>query len=323
MKEMDDTRTYLGPDKFDLIEQIKTELGDEVVILSVERRPDANYEIEVALSGQELVGFEDSFEAPDDDVIASLLNLLMNQGVRYNIAKKMVTDVSFVEGVSKEEGWSVTLFSKVLSSVIRFEEEICFTERNVVISGARMSGKTSIALKLAIQLSNVCDIKCAVVTVGGSQINIDRTDATDVTVFGLEPEEMGKGVLASIMQQTEDYDLVFFDLPLVEDGESRGGKNVEGCLQALRPCSEMLIALDCRSSFHYQAKILEELSDFNIKGCVLTRVDQGLPLGGVVSLLAESEVPLSFLGTGAVIPDDVEPATSERLAWFYLNSSFF
>jgi flagellar biosynthesis protein FlhF len=47
--------------------------------------------------------------------------------------------------------------------------------------------------------------------------------------------------------------------------------------------------------------------------CTLTRVDEAVSLGGVLSALARSQLPVAYVCDGPVIPDDLRPARAHQL----------
>jgi flagellar biosynthesis protein FlhF len=47
--------------------------------------------------------------------------------------------------------------------------------------------------------------------------------------------------------------------------------------------------------------------------CTLTRLDESVSLGGVLSALARSQLPLAYVCDGPVIPDDLRPARAHQL----------
>jgi flagellar biosynthesis protein FlhF len=47
--------------------------------------------------------------------------------------------------------------------------------------------------------------------------------------------------------------------------------------------------------------------------CALTRLDESVSLGGVLSALARSQLPLAYISDGPVIPDDLRPARAHQL----------
>ena len=47
--------------------------------------------------------------------------------------------------------------------------------------------------------------------------------------------------------------------------------------------------------------------------CTVTRLDEAVSLGGVLSALARSQLPLAYMCDGPKIPDDLRPARAHQL----------
>jgi flagellar biosynthesis protein FlhF len=47
--------------------------------------------------------------------------------------------------------------------------------------------------------------------------------------------------------------------------------------------------------------------------CTLTRVDEAVSLGGVLSALANTQLPIAYVAEGPRIPDDLRPARAHQL----------
>lgn len=55
--------------------------------------------------------------------------------------------------------------------------------------------------------------------------------------------------------------------------------------------------------------IIKAYRDFNCKALIVTKMDETVCVGGAVSALAKTKVPVAYLTTGQTPPDDLEPAT--------------
>ncbi|MDH5414496.1 MAG: hypothetical protein OEW87_10190 [Flavobacteriaceae bacterium] len=76
---------------------------------------------------------------------------------------------------------------------------------------------------------------------------------------------------------------------------------------------EFLVTVSGIQTELYNQKIITKYKPF-VGGVIISYVDQCLSFGSLVNVHVEhNELPLKFFGTGAVIPDDIEAATAERL----------
>ena len=63
----------------------------------------------------------------------------------------------------------------------------------------------------------------------------------------------------------------------------------------------------------YNRKILSKYKDF-VSGTIITYMDQCLSYGPLINTqYAFKKMPFVFYGTGPVVPEDIESATSERI----------
>ncbi len=63
---------------------------------------------------------------------------------------------------------------------------------------------------------------------------------------------------------------------------------------------------------------ISHFRDININSLIFTKLDETVRLGGIVNQLVRFNYPVSYLGTGQRVPEDIEPATQKRLLSFLL-----
>jgi flagellar biosynthesis protein FlhF len=61
------------------------------------------------------------------------------------------------------------------------------------------------------------------------------------------------------------------------------------------------------------ARVIERYEIFQPKKLLFTRIDETASFGAILNEASRRERPVSFLATGQQIPDDLEPATKQRL----------
>lgn len=50
-----------------------------------------------------------------------------------------------------------------------------------------------------------------------------------------------------------------------------------------------------------------------LDGGVITKIDEAIGLGGVLSVLIQNEIPVAYVSNGQRVPEDIEPANSHAL----------
>jgi flagellar biosynthesis protein FlhF len=105
---------------------------------------------------------------------------------------------------------------------------------------------------------------------------------------------------------------VLIDTPGVagRDGEAAARY---GALRTRCPALQLMLVLPSSA----QSGVLEEaVANFgeNVSHCcALTRLDEAVSLGGVLSVLARTQLPVAYVCDGPVIPDDLRPARAHQL----------
>jgi flagellar biosynthesis protein FlhF len=59
--------------------------------------------------------------------------------------------------------------------------------------------------------------------------------------------------------------------------------------------------------------MVDRFSTFNPAKLIFTRIDETSSYGAILNESARTGLPVSFLGTGTGIPDDLEPPTKDRI----------
>jgi flagellar biosynthesis GTPase FlhF len=124
-----------------------------------------------------------------------------------------------------------------------------------------------------------------------------------------------------VLGEFSGCDLIFLDIP--SDALSGEEESSSWCarLFSLLKSVEVLVTLDARLQPTVLRRLLQSARTYGDASAVITRMDEGAPLGSVISILSALSVPISFLSTGKVVPVDIEPASVSRLAW-WLSKSF-
>jgi flagellar biosynthesis protein FlhF len=64
---------------------------------------------------------------------------------------------------------------------------------------------------------------------------------------------------------------------------------------------------------------LERYADFHVHKLLLTKLDECVHYGIILSIISRTQKPIGYLTVGQEVPDDIELATSETLSRLVLN----
>jgi flagellar biosynthesis protein FlhF len=168
------------------------------------------------------------------------------------------------------------------------------------------SGQSSIVKKLA--ALNKDSVLLTIDRKGEKETNISKNfyDYESIHVTSV-PQLMG-----SIKKARENKKMVFVDFENISEEKNMTKDFISGVKRAFDNV-EVLVGLSAIHTEMYNRKQVEMYKEFS-NGLVLSHLDLCLNFGAVFNLsISYPKLPFKFFGTGEVVPDDIESATSERI----------
>jgi flagellar biosynthesis GTPase FlhF len=331
-------KVFTGSSVADAMERVKIEMGDDVSILDIRHVRKGEVEVVVGfiassegegktavgpISGDERTlaskvvrevstrhaGVE---QANDDSAESTLRYLLLERaGIGKDFSDVIIKNWSGTQGSFSER------LAAILSHAINVHKEISFNNRFVAIMGSCGSGKSSVAFKLAHQLSACCGIRCGVLHLDAGKRSVyeHAPEGLVVPIVSFALSECFPATLGRALSEFAECDLVFIDLPssTVEGNDESSSQCAR--LMSLLKSVEVLVTVDARLQRGVIKKVLSRAKTYGDVRAVISRVDDAGSLAVSLSCLYEEGIPLAFLSTGPQIPDNIEPASLARVAW--------
>jgi flagellar biosynthesis protein FlhF len=119
--------------------------------------------------------------------------------------------------------------------------------------------------------------------------------------------------LAQALEEHHGKDWVFIDTPGLAASEMEDGADLARLI-ASHPEIDTHLVLSASMKPADLSRVIDRYQIFQPKKLLFTRLDETDRLGAVVSEAARRSLPISFLGTGQQIPDDLELASKETIA---------
>ena len=79
------------------------------------------------------------------------------------------------------------------------------------------------------------------------------------------------------------------------------------------------MVLSLTSSVRSLLATAERFGTANATSLILTKLDEAVGMGALLSLVQRVDLPISYVTTGQDVPDDIEPARASRLARLVLG----
>jgi flagellar biosynthesis protein FlhF len=184
----------------------------------------------------------------------------------------------------------------------------------VALVGPTGVGKTTALAKLAVRWVLRHGSR-DLALVAGDSVRIGAQDQVrslgqllGVPVFALDGLEQLPGVLARL----DRFRMVLVDTP---GAGQRDATLAQRLLQLSRAGGGLQSTLVMAAST--QAGALEEVvrrfAPAHPTSCVLTKVDEAVTLGGMLSVLVRARLPIAYISDGQRVPEDLRPARTEEL----------
>jgi len=183
-------------------------------------------------------------------------------------------------------------------------------------------GKTTTAAKIAGRAAFRDRLRVALVTTDSYRVFGAQHLASYADLMGLPFEAVSTAAEMRWLLQGRfsDFDLVLVDTSGRSPRDPRGIEEIRQLLAAC-PDLDIHLVLAANSRARDLALALTAFRILPVRHLLFTKLDEATGNGGAFSTALKARRPVSYLGTGQEVPEDLEPATIERLTTGLLGDS--
>lgn len=344
-------KRFVAPDVRTAMQQIKADFGSDAVILS-STRVDGGVEVVAAIDFDESVlssnaavasaqppslhNGQTALASPMDEMrleIQTLRNMLEAQlrgnvstgePLRMVLMQKLLylgvspmTALSLVNqvnpGLNHLRAWQQVL--KDLASAIPIHDINRIEEGGIfAFVGPTGVGKTTTLAKIAARF---------VLRFGAENLGLITMDTYRIAaqeqlllygkILGVQVSVATDSItLARSIRQLSDKKLVLIDTAGMNPADERVSKEMDLLSSHMQSIATVLVL---PATSHYQVLIdaIKRYQINRVEQCVVTKLDESLALGGILSAVAETGLPISYLTHGQRVPEDIKLATRHQL----------
>lgn len=255
--------------------------------------------------------------------IVSIQDALRRQDVREDLCEDLAAKVS-VANVSLDslDPRAVPALSGYLAQVMKFTGGLkpgVHASRVVAFIGTTGVGKTTTLAKIAAHFVLEQNLKGALITADTYRISAVEQLKKYAEILGLPVEVVYSAAnLKKAIARHRSKDFILVDTA----GRSQYNEYQMDELKQLlaaHPRMEKHLVVSATTKEADAAEIIQRFSVCKPDRIIFTKTDETCAVGMVLNLLAGDGLPLSFLSNGQSVPDDIIPATAERLAELLLR----
>jgi len=194
-------------------------------------------------------------------------------------------------------------------------------QKLVAVIGPTGVGKTSTIAKLAAS-AHIRENKhsTALITLDNIKIGAIAQLKVYAKIIGIPIKVASNKIeLKRCIEKLNNYDVIFIDTPGVSQKDINQINYVKQTFDRVNNL-EYHLAMSAATNDKILRDILKRFSKFNISRIMFTKLDESISYGSILNQLYRTKIPVSYFTNGQQIPEDIEPASIEKLADLLLGA---
>jgi len=257
---------------------------------------------------------------PEDSPLAQEL---VKSGVSTELIRKILDTLNTLP----VEGSNQTVrgrFGEALGRLIKFAGTLKLRKnapRIIALVGPTGVGKTTTSAKLAAMYALNRGNKVALITMDIFRVGAVEQLKTYSRIMDIPlevastPKELEKAV-----EKHSDCDLIIIDTAGRSHKDKEKLDEMKNFLENKIPI-EVYLCLSATTKDRELEEILRRFGVFQISKVVFTKIDESESFGNMVNLLMKDNLQIAYFTTGQRVPEDIEVATSAKLADMILREA--
>ncbi len=241
----------------------------------------------------------------------ALLNELFELGLGNDVAQEIVDQIPETKDLIRSRRLALGILAKKIPIS---DDDIINFGGVIAVVGATGVGKTTTIAKLAARFAMKHGNRhVALVTTDSYRIGAHEQLLNYSRILGVPLHvAQDNDDLARILAGLVDKRLVLIDTA----GMSQRDLRLTEQFQKLQEASVLIRPYLVLSASTQLASLNETVKAFehvDLAGCIITKLDEAATLGGVLTSVIKSQLPVAYLTDGQKVPEDLQTASAQRL----------
>ncbi len=238
-----------------------------------------------------------------------LIKKLVQLGIGWELSQKMVEKIPKVNSLS----WGAIL-DELQEMIVVEEKDIIDRGGIVALVGPTGVGKTTTIAKMASRFvmrnspNDIAIISTDTYKIGAQAQLKHFADLINVPLHVANTQ----GELYALLTSMSNKKLVLIDTAGMSQRDLQLSQQITSAHQGVNSVRNYLV-ISAATQRSVLNDIVESFSQVVLQGCILTKVDEALQLGNVLTVLIEKQLPIAYLSSGQRVPEDLEKVRAKEL----------
>lgn len=233
----------------------------------------------------------------------ALIKRLMRLGVGWSLSQKFVEKV---DGKS-QQAWSEILHEMERSIPVETRDIL---ERGGIVAlvGPTGVGKTTTIAKMASRfVMRNSPNQLALVTTDCYKIGAQAQLKTFADLIGVPVHVVAtQGELYALLASLSEKKLILIDTAGLSQRDLQLSQQLTAENTGFNSVRNYLV-MSAATQLNVMKDIVQSFSQVGLTGCILTKVDEALQLGNILTVLIEEQLSIAYLSEGQRVPEDLNP----------------
>ena len=254
----------------------------------------------------------------NEPIRAMLIKHLVKIGFTEEVADQLANNVT--ENCSIESAWD-QIQALLTDNVLIAPDDILSKGGAVALVGPTGVGKTTTIAKLAAKFAMLHGSdNVALITTDTYRIGAHEQLATYGRIMGCTVKiARDDAELAQYLYQLRSKRLVLIDTAGMGQRDTRLSEQLESLVNNDKVVIRNYLVVPATAQRRVVQETLEHFHHIPLAGCILSKVDESLSLGEVLSVLIQHQLPIAYITNGQRVPEDIDSANAQQLVSTVLN----
>lgn len=255
-----------------------------------------------AMLENQLSGLAWGQESQNNPHTIDLIKRLLKLGIGWELSQKLVESIDS----KNHQAWS-DLLLKIEASIPTTERDVIERGGIVALVGPTGVGKTTTIAKMASRfVMRNSPGELALITTDCYKIGAQAQLKTFADLINVPVHIAStQGELYALLTSLGHKKLVLIDTAGMSQRDLQLSQQLTSGHEGATSVHNYLV-MSAATQLNVMTDIVNSFGKIILKGCILTKVDEALQLGNVLTLLIEKQLPIMYLSNGQRVPEDLE-----------------